>query len=139
MTTFHFQTHVSDSGVITLPLLPETFYGENVTVKVDVNNQPLENDGQSDSAEFLPNGKMAVEDCLAFCQELNLPPLTDEEAEALKYERRMKAEERTKQTPEKRQAAVEKFMKAWRGCLKGEPPMTVAEIRAGRLEKKYGW
>ena len=36
MTTFHFQTHVSDSGVITLPPLPETFFGENVTVKVDV-------------------------------------------------------------------------------------------------------
>ena len=83
MTTFHFQTHVSDSGVITLPLLPETFYGENVTVKVDVNNQPLENDGQSDSAEFLPNGKMAVEDCLAFCQELNLPPLTEERRKEL--------------------------------------------------------
>jgi len=38
MTTFHFQTHVSDSGVITLPPLPETFYGENVTVKVDVDD-----------------------------------------------------------------------------------------------------
>jgi hypothetical protein len=34
-----FQTHVSDSGVITLPPLPETFYGENVTVKVDVKEQ----------------------------------------------------------------------------------------------------
>ena len=40
MTTFHFQTHVSDSGVMTLPPLPETFYGENVTVKVDVNDPP---------------------------------------------------------------------------------------------------
>jgi len=35
MTTLHFQTHVSDSGVITLPL-PDSFRGENVTVKVDV-------------------------------------------------------------------------------------------------------
>jgi len=35
MTTLHFQTHVSDSGVITLPL-PDAFRGENVTVKVDV-------------------------------------------------------------------------------------------------------
>ena len=34
MTTLHFQTHVSDSGVITLP--PDAFRGENVTVKVDV-------------------------------------------------------------------------------------------------------
>ena len=40
MTTFHFQTHVSDSGVVTLPPLPETFYGENISVKVDVSNQP---------------------------------------------------------------------------------------------------
>jgi len=40
MTTFHFQTHVSDGGMITLPLLPETFYGESVTIKVDVNDQP---------------------------------------------------------------------------------------------------
>ena len=39
MTTFHFQTYVSDSGVMTLPPLPETFYGENVTVKVDVKEQ----------------------------------------------------------------------------------------------------
>ena len=36
MTIFQFQTHVSDSGVITLPPLPNTFYGENVTVKVNV-------------------------------------------------------------------------------------------------------
>ena len=40
MTTFHFQTHVSDSGVIMLPPLPETFYGESVTVNVDTNDQP---------------------------------------------------------------------------------------------------
>ena len=41
-------------------------------------------------------------------------------------------------TPEERKAAVEKFMKAWKGCLKGVPPMTAKEIRAERLEKKYG-
>ena len=37
MTTFHFQTHVSDGGVMTLPSLPETFYGEDVIVKIDKN------------------------------------------------------------------------------------------------------
>ena len=37
MTTFHFQTHVSDGGVMTLPPLPETFYGEDVIVKIDKN------------------------------------------------------------------------------------------------------
>ena len=40
MTTFHFQTQVSDSGVMALPPLPATFYGENVSVKVDVSDQP---------------------------------------------------------------------------------------------------
>ena len=40
MTTFHFQTHVSESGVMTLPPLPETFYGENVTVNVNVKAPP---------------------------------------------------------------------------------------------------
>ena len=40
MTTFQFQTHISESGVMTLPPLPEAFHGENVTVKVDVNAPP---------------------------------------------------------------------------------------------------
>jgi hypothetical protein len=40
MTTFQFQTHVSESGAMTLPSLPETFYGEHVSVKVDVSDQP---------------------------------------------------------------------------------------------------
>ena len=40
MTVIHFQAHVSDSGVITLPPLPETFYGEDVTVKVDIGSKP---------------------------------------------------------------------------------------------------
>ena len=39
MTTFHFQTHVSESGVITLPL-PDSFRGEDITVKVDVRPKP---------------------------------------------------------------------------------------------------
>jgi len=40
MTTFHFQTHVPSSGMITIPLLPETFHGEDVTVKIDRNAKP---------------------------------------------------------------------------------------------------
>ena len=40
MTTFHFQTHVSENGVMTLPPLPETFYGENVTVNVNMKTPP---------------------------------------------------------------------------------------------------
>ena len=40
MTTFHFQTHVPSSGVIALPPLPDSFRGEDITVKVDVNPNP---------------------------------------------------------------------------------------------------
>ena len=36
MTTFHFQTHVSDGGVITLPLQAENLYGKVVVVNVDL-------------------------------------------------------------------------------------------------------
>ena len=36
MTTFHFQTHVSDSGVITLPPQAENLYGKIVVVNLDV-------------------------------------------------------------------------------------------------------
>jgi hypothetical protein len=38
MTTFHFQTHVSDSGVITLPPDAINLYGKNVKINVDVDN-----------------------------------------------------------------------------------------------------
>ncbi|MDR0326941.1 MAG: hypothetical protein LBI05_01455 [Planctomycetaceae bacterium] len=40
MTTFHFQTHVSDCGAIIFPPLPENFHGENVVVNVDINDRP---------------------------------------------------------------------------------------------------
>ena len=38
MTTFHFQTHVSDNGVITLPPDVMDFYGKSVLVNVDVDD-----------------------------------------------------------------------------------------------------
>ena len=41
-------------------------------------------------------------------------------------------------TTEERQAAIGEFMEAWRGCMKGVPHMTAKEIRAERLERKYG-
>ena len=65
--------------------------------------------------------------------------MTDEEMEELKHERRMKAYSKiAEQTPEERQAAYEDFMTSWKGCLKGAPHMTAKEIRAERLERKYG-
>ena len=42
------------------------------------------------------------------------------------------------QTPEERKVAFEDFMASWKGCLKGVPHMSAKEIRAERLEKKYG-
>ena len=41
-------------------------------------------------------------------------------------------------TPEERQAAIKKFMETFGGCMEGMPHMTLKEIRAERLEKKYG-
>jgi len=86
MTTFHFQTYVSDGGVLALPPLPEVFYGENVVVKVDVKNQSPDGDWQPDPARVLPNGKTAVEDFLDFCKELNLPSLSDEEVDQVRFD-----------------------------------------------------
>jgi len=39
MTTFNFQTHVSDSGVITLPPDAMNLYGKNVRIHVDVDDK----------------------------------------------------------------------------------------------------
>jgi len=68
--------------------------------------------------------------------------LVDEEIDKQQEERQRRiAAEKARimnRTPEERRTAVEKFMKAWEGCLKGVPHMTAKEIRAERLEKKYG-
>ena len=40
MSTFHFQTHISDTGMITIPPLPPDLYGEDVVVKIDIGNKP---------------------------------------------------------------------------------------------------
>jgi len=133
-----YETRVSSDGHITLP--PE-FFGRNVVVsmdeRTDVNvDQPLDDDWQPDPTRILPNGKTPVEDFLDFCKERNLPSLTDEE----ERQRRIAAEQAriANQTPEEWQAAVEDFMTSWKGCLKGVPHMAAKEIRAERLEKKYG-
>jgi hypothetical protein len=36
MTTFQFQTHVSDSGVIMLPMSAQTLYGKDVVLNIGV-------------------------------------------------------------------------------------------------------
>ena len=92
MTTFHFQTHVSESGVIALPPDARRLYGKNVIVNVDVDDKKK------------PRSRS----------------------------------KRVERTPEERQAAYEDFMASWAGCLEGMPHMTAKEIRAERMEKKYG-
>ena len=83
MTTFHFQPHVSDNGVISLPPQAEELYGKVVVVNVA---KPSDDDWQPDPARILPNGKTPVEDFLDFCKELNLSPLSDEEVEQIKLD-----------------------------------------------------
>jgi len=105
--------------------------------RTDVNDdQSFDDDWQPAPTRILPNGKTPVEDFLDFCKERNLPSLTDEE----ERRRRIAAEKARimNRTPEERRAAAERFMKAWEGCLEGVPHMTAKEIRAERLEKKYG-
>jgi len=83
MTTFHFQTHVSESGVIMLPPQAKKLYGKTVVVNVD---QSFDVDVPLDPARVLSNGKTAVDDFLDFCKELNLPPMTDEQVDQAKYD-----------------------------------------------------
>ena len=42
------------------------------------------------------------------------------------------------QTEEERKVAAKKFIESWDGLLKDAPNMTAKEIRAERLERKYG-
>jgi hypothetical protein len=42
------------------------------------------------------------------------------------------------ETEEHRKAAGRKFFDTWNGLLEGMPDMTAKEIRAERLERKYG-
>jgi hypothetical protein len=41
MTTFYFQTHVSNNGVITLPPHAENFYGKDVVMNVDLPSKQM--------------------------------------------------------------------------------------------------
>ena len=52
---------------------------------------------------------------------------------------RMPEEEKhSGQTEEQRKTAGKKFFDTWDGLLEGMPDMTAKEIRAERLERKYG-
>jgi len=132
MTTFHFQTHVSDGGVITLPPQAKKLYGKIVVVNVD---QPSEDDEQPNPTDE------QLEKMSTMCRGA-LEGMTREDFDQLREERRQRiAREHSRiadQTPEEWQDAVDDFRTSWKGCLKGVPHMTAKEIRAERLEKKYG-
>jgi hypothetical protein len=49
-----------------------------------------------------------------------------------------KEDKHSEQTEEQRKATGKKFFDTWDGLLEGMPEMTAKEIRAERLEKKYG-
>jgi hypothetical protein len=80
MTTFNFQTHVSESGVITLPPQAKTFYGKTVVVNVD---QSFEDDWQTPSDEQL-------EKMYTMCRGV-LEGMTKDEFDQLREERIMGA------------------------------------------------
>ena len=81
MTTFHFQTHVSDSGVVTLP--PE-FYDRKVVVSVNEDRDRLEK-----KTPIKKKRKASAEEVQQFMDTCYgcLEGLTDEEFEQTKMER----------------------------------------------------
>ena len=88
MTMIRFNTHVGSDGSILIPTTPFAV-GEEVEVVLRVpkeESRSSDDERQCDPAKILPNGKTAVDDFLDFCKELNLPPLTDEEVDQVKYD-----------------------------------------------------
>ena len=49
-----------------------------------------------------------------------------------------KEEKQSEQSEEQRKVAGKQFFETWDGLLEGMPDMTAKEIRAERLERKYG-
>ena len=83
MTTFHFQTHVSDSGVITLP--PE-FYDRRVVVSLNTTQ-----DKSNEKNPVKKKRKASAEEVQQFMETCYgcLEGLSDEEFERLKMDRIM--------------------------------------------------
>jgi len=109
MPILQYETRVSSDGNIALPPIPE-YRDRKVIVRVHEEKDEIWG-AILECSEG--NDKTPEQDFFDFCEELD-------------------------QTPEEWQAAVDDFMTSWKGCLKGVPHMTAKEIRAERLEKKYG-
>ena len=109
MPILQYETRISPEGYIALPPIPE-YRDRKVVVRVH----------EESAMPSLPEDKV------------------DQQQEERQWRIAAQKARIMNRSPEERRAAVEKFMKEWKGCLKGVPHMTAKEIRAERLEKKYG-
>ena len=136
MTMLRYNIQTGANGSIVIPTTPFAI-GEEVEVLLlekHRDSPPLDDDWQPDPA--------AVRRFRESWESLPAIETTDEEIDQLREERLQKiVAEHSRiadQTPEEWQTAVDDFMSSWKDCLKGVPHMTAKEIRAERLEKKYG-
>lgn len=88
MTIMQYNVQTGANGSIVIPTTPFPF-GEEVEVVLRMpktENGSLDDGWRPDPAKILPNGKTALGDFLDFCKELNLPPLTDEEVDQIRFD-----------------------------------------------------
>ena len=79
MTILQYETRVSSDGFITLPPIPE-YQGRRVVVRV-------EEEWNETATLSESNGETPEQDFLDFCETLNMPNLSDDEVDRIKYER----------------------------------------------------
>ena len=88
MTMIRYSIQTGANGSITIPTTPFAM-GEKVEVVLRMpmsEDRTLDGDERVEPARILPNGKTPVQDFLDFCEELNLPSLTDDEVEQIRYD-----------------------------------------------------
>jgi hypothetical protein len=84
MTMIRYNIQVGANGSIMIPSTPFAV-GEEVEIVLQTPKDA--NCGwQPDPARIMPNGKTALGDFLDFCKELNLPPMTDEEVDQIRFD-----------------------------------------------------
>ncbi len=122
MTTLEYKTHISADGAVAP--IPGWTGGEAEAVIVV---RPPESEDRAKAVEeFLQ---------LMGC----LKDMPGKILVSKKQIRSSRLEERYgEQTEEQRKEAGRKFFETWDGLLEGMPDRTMKEIRAERLEKKYG-
>ena len=82
MTVIQYNINVGENGSIVIPATPFAI-GEEVEVVL----RPAKDYGrQYEPVKNQSNGETPVDDFLDFCKKLNLPPLTDEEVEQIRFD-----------------------------------------------------